>query len=94
MHRRRRGKLKIEHHLLEGLEKFLSQMALWDTVEAIIPGRIVRQGKGRGRQGLFLKYRTVSGYKLIYKKGASVQEVFVVCTDHERFERAFREVFG
>lgn len=94
MSRRRSGKLKVEHHLLEGLEDYLSEIEEWEEVESIIPGRIVRQNKGRGSKGLFLKYRTLSGYKLLYKNGASVQEIFVVCTDYDRFENRFRERFG
>ena len=94
MHRNRSGKLKTEHHLLDGLESFLSEMEGWDEVESIIPGRIVRQNRGRGSKGIFLKYRTLSGYKLLYKNGTSVQEVFVVCSDYDGFEKRFRERFG
>ncbi len=94
MSRRRKGKLKVEHHLLEGLEKYLAEISEWDIVESVIPGRIVRQNRGRGTKGLYLKYRTLSGYKLLYKNGASVQEVFVVCSDQEEFERLFRSKFN
>ncbi|NPA42326.1 MAG: hypothetical protein GXO18_08650 [Aquificae bacterium] len=94
MPKRRSGKLKVEHHLLEGLDKFLKEIQNWEVVESIIPGRIVRQNKGRGSKGLFLKYRTLSGYKLLYKNGTSVQEVFVVCSDYKRFEELFKERFG
>ncbi|WP_457599861.1 DUF2103 domain-containing protein [Hydrogenivirga sp.] len=93
MSRRRSGKLKVEHHLLEGLDKLLKELGEWDAVESIIPGRIIRQNKGRGSKGLFLKYKTLSGYKLLYKNGTSVQEVFVVCKDYDRFEELFRERF-
>ena len=93
MGRRRSGKLKVEHHLLEGLDKLIGGIAQWEEVESIIPGRIVRQNKGRGSKGLFLKYRTTSGYKLLYKNGTSVQEVFVVCKDYEAFEKRFKETF-
>ena len=94
MGRRRSGKLKVEHHLLEGLDKLIGGIAQWEEVESIIPGRIVRQNKGRGSKGLFLKYRTMSGYKLLYKNGTSVQEVFVVCKDYEAFEKRFKETFA
>mgnify|MGYP001772599320 FL=1 len=83
----RSGKIKVEHTLLEGLSEYLKEIEKWDCVESIIPGRIVRQNKGRGSKGLFLKYRTISGFKLLYKTGTSVQEVFVVCKDYEEFER-------
>ncbi len=94
MPRSRAGKLKVEHHLLEGLEEILLEMEGWKEVDSIIPGRIVRQNRGRGSKGIFLKYRTLSGYKLLYKNGTSVQEVFIVCSDFDGFERRFRERFG
>ncbi len=93
MPRRRSGKLKVEHHLLEGLDKLLEELQGWESVDSIIPGRIVRQNKGRGSKGLFLKYRTKSGYKLLYKNGTSVQEVFIVCNNHEEFEKKFKGRF-
>lgn len=89
----RSGKIKVEHTLLEGLSEYLKEIEKWDCVETIIPGRIVRQNKGRGSKGLFLKYKTISGFKLLYKTGTSVQEVFVVCKDYEEFERRFKETF-
>lgn len=89
MGKHRKGKVKLEHHILEGLEEYLEKLSSLDCVKSIIPGRIVRQNGGRGSKGLFLKYKTNSGYKLLYKNGASVQEIFVVCDDKEAFERSF-----
>ncbi|RLJ69909.1 putative metal-binding protein DUF2103 [Hydrogenivirga caldilitoris] len=94
MGKHRSGKLKVEHHLLEGLENVLGELQRWDVVDSIIPGRIKRQNRGRGSKGIFLKYKTVSGYKLLYKNGTSVQEVFVVCNDYKGFEKLFKERFG
>ncbi len=91
--RYREGKLKLEHHLLEGLEEYISPLMEWEEVSSIIPGRIFRQNRGRGSKGLFLKYRTLSGYKLLYKNGTSLQEVFVVCSDYEAFENRFKEEY-
>jgi len=45
MPRRRSGKLKVQHHFLEGLEKYLEEIQSWEVVESIIPGRIVRQNR-------------------------------------------------
>ncbi len=93
MPRHRTGKIKTEHHLLEGAQDYLEVLENWDVVKSIIPGRISRQNKGRGNKGLFLKYQTRSGYKLLYKFGTSVQEIFVVCSDYAEFERLFQETF-
>ncbi|GBC88749.1 MAG: DUF2103 domain-containing protein [Hydrogenobacter thermophilus] len=93
MSKRRKDKVKMEHSLLEGLEEHLRIISSFEGVKSIIPGRISRQNRGRGSKGIFLKYRTSTGFKLLYKSGTSTQEVFVVCTDSEAFERQFREVY-
>ena len=90
----RKGKVKVEHNLLEGLEDFLKVLSKWECVKSIIPGRISRQNRGRGSKGLFMKYPTASGYKLLYKNGTSIQEVFVVCDDITSFEKLFKEAFS
>jgi hypothetical protein len=92
MGKHRRGKVKLEHHLLEGLEEYLKKLSGFSSVKSIIPGRIVRQNKGIGSKGLFLKYETPTGYKLLYKNGTSVQEIFVVC-DREKFLEEFKAKF-
>jgi hypothetical protein len=92
MGKHRKGKVKIEHHLLEGLEEYLKKLSNFSSVKSIIPGRIVRQNKGTGSKGLFLKYETPTGYKLLYKNGTSVQEIFVVC-DREKFLEEFKATF-
>ncbi|MEZ0360392.1 MAG: DUF2103 domain-containing protein [Hydrogenobacter sp.] len=94
MSKRRKNKIKIEHSLLEGLEEHLKVISSFDSVKSIIPGRIARQNGGRGSKGLFLKYATPSGFKLLYKNGTSTQEVFVVCSDSKAFEKQFRETYG
>jgi hypothetical protein len=94
MPKHRKGKVKREHHMLEGLEEILREIGKWECVESIIPGRIARTNRGKGSRGIFLKYRTMSGFKVLYKRGTSVQEVFVVCKDYNDFEKRFRERFG
>ena len=94
MPKHRKGKVKLEHHTLEGLEEYLEKLSFFGSVKSIIPGRIARQNKGRGSNGLFLKYETPSGYKLLYKKGTSVQEVFVVCHNKEEFLQEIKSLLG
>jgi len=77
--RRRKEKIKVQHSLVEGLKDVLEEIASWDCVESIIPGEIKSKGGVRkGGKFLSLKYRTPTGFKLIWKKGAVSQEVFVV----------------
>ncbi|WP_448584022.1 DUF2103 domain-containing protein [Thermocrinis sp.] len=94
MHKYRKGKVKIEHHLLEGLEAYLEKLSALSSVQSIIPGRIARQNRGRGSKGLFLKYETPSGYKLLYKNGTSVQEIFLVCSDKKRCLEDIRKILS
>lgn len=93
MGKHRKNKVKLEHTLLDGLGEHLSILSSFQCVDSIIPGRISRQNKGRGSKGIFLKYRTRSGFKLLYKSGSSVQEVFVVCSQHDEFESMFKKVY-
>ncbi len=93
MSKYRKGKLKLEHHTLEGFDKYIDPILKMDVVEAVIPGRIFRNNKGRGSKGLFLQYETSSGFKLLYKNGTSVQEVFVVCSEKNKFKSLFEEVY-
>jgi len=85
----RKGKLKVEHHLIEGAEEFLKPLERLESVKGIIPGRIFRGQKGRGQKGLFLKYETPSGWKLLLKNGTTLQEIFVITDDKELFKGEF-----
>ena len=95
--RRRRGKIKVQHTLVEGLSPILEKIAEWDEVDSVIPGKIkTKGGVSKGGYSLSLKYRTKTGFKLIWKKGVSSQEVFVVCGKgrEDAFLRKFQEEFG
>jgi len=89
----RKGKLKLEHHLIEGAEEYLKVLEQMESVKGIIPGRIFRNQKGRGQKGLFLKYETPSGWKLLFKNGSTVQEIFVITDDKELFKGEFLSRF-
>lgn len=93
MSKYRKGKLKLEHHTLEDFDKYIKPILDIDVVEVIIPGRIFRNNKGRGSKGLFLQYETPTGFKLLYKNGTSVQEVFVVCKDKAVFKFQFENIY-
>lgn len=90
----RKGKLKLEHHLIEGAKEYIEKLQKLESVKSIIPGRIFRNQKGRGQKGLFLKYETPSGWKLLLKNGSTVQEIFVVTDDKELFKAEFLKMFN
>ncbi|RZO13118.1 MAG: hypothetical protein EVB08_06360 [Synechococcus sp. MED-G135] len=73
------GRLVITHSTyLEGLIPWLKALAADEAIQTITPAVIARV---RGRsQGLRLRLSTpmLGGYKLVARRGATVQEVFVV----------------
>lgn len=89
----RSGKIKREHHIIEGGEELLKELSSLESVKSIIPGRIYRNQKGKGQKGLFLKYETQSGWKLLLKNGSTIQEIFVVVDDKELFKGEFLSRF-
>ncbi len=73
------ARLIITHSsYIEGLIPLLKRMANNNEIKSIIPGRIQRT-KGRN-EALKLKVsiNTNEGYKIIARKGSSVQEVFII----------------
>jgi hypothetical protein len=90
----RKGKVKLEHHLIEGAEEYIKELEKLESVKGIIPGRIYRNQKGKGQKGLFLKYETPSGWKLLLKNGSTVQEIFVITDNKELFKAEFLSKFN
>ena len=86
--------MKLEHHLIEGAKEYIGKLQKLESVKSIIPGRIFRNQKGRGQKGLFLKYETPSGWKLLLKNGSTVQEIFVVADNKELFKAEFLKMFN
>lgn len=87
-----RWKIKKEHHSLKEFNKQLSEIAKIAEVKRIIPGRISRQQKWSAHKKVTCSYFTGSGLKLIMKKGATAQEVFVICEKENR-EKVRGEIF-
>jgi hypothetical protein len=89
----RKGKVKLEHHLIEDADEYIKELERLESVKGIIPGRIYRNQKGKGQKGLFLKYETPSGWKLLLKNGSTVQEIFVITDDRKLFKAEFLNRF-
>jgi hypothetical protein len=78
----RNNKIKKEHHILEGFDKFLNKMSQELPVKAIIPGVIRKVNRAnKGDLRITFQYPTQTGAKILLKKGSSVQECFVVIED-------------
>ncbi len=77
-------KIKSEHHSLKEFSKDLINIAKIPKIQRIIPGRISRQQKWSSMKSLSFSYYTYSWLKLIMKKWATAQEIFVICSQKDR----------
>jgi Predicted metal-binding protein (DUF2103) len=89
------GKLKIEHHMIEGLRPALEAMCAWPEVDGITAGRIRRIPGGRVVQlELRVSTTTMTGLKLTARSRGAVQEVFIVTHSPERVAGKIRSQEG
>jgi len=72
-----RGKLKIEHSILDSLRPVLDRLVLRDEIRSIIPGviRPVRDAKGPVK--IRITVPTQNGWKAIALANGARQELFV-----------------
>ena len=79
-----RGKLKIEHSILEDLRPVLDRLVERDDIRSIIPGviRPVRDAKGAVR--IRITVPTQNGWKAIALANGARQELFVSTAMQER----------
>jgi hypothetical protein len=77
----RDGKIKKEHHMIDGALPWLEDLSEIDGVTDIIPG-VIDVTNSRER-GVYYKYATRTGCKLLLKNSGALQEVFVVTTNPE-----------
>ena len=84
MRYRGNGKIKHQHGMIKGLRKILNQIAKWDEVQGIIPGRIEVAKQG-GKPRLRVSYKTGSGLKAIARGNGSVQEIFFITDNSDAF---------
>ena len=72
-----KGKLKIEHSILESLRPVLDRLAARDDIRSIIPGviRPVRDAKGPVK--IHITVPTQNGWKAIGLSNGARQELFV-----------------
>jgi len=73
------GKIKREHGILKDFHKILKKLAEEERVDRLIPWRISRQQKSTSDFRLTFQYMTTAGCKMLMKKWATVQELFVIC---------------
>jgi Predicted metal-binding protein (DUF2103) len=90
-----KGKLKIEHSILESLRPVLDRLVARDEIRSIIPGviRPVRDAKGPVR--IHITVPTQNGWKAIALANGARQELFIstVLTE-EQLTRAIEQALG
>jgi len=77
------AKVKTTHHILPDFEKLLLAIEKLPVISRIIPGRISRQQKWSSKLGFKISYVTPSGLKCLMTKGATAQELFVICNEKD-----------
>jgi len=73
------AKTKTVHHILPEFHKLLLEIEKQPLISRIIPGRISRQQKWSSEFRFKISYNTTSGIKCIMSKGATAQELFIIC---------------
>ena len=79
-------KTKTVHHILPEFHKLLLEIEKQPLISRIIPGRISRQQKWSSQLHFKISYNTTSGIKCIMSKGATAQELFIVCNEKDTKE--------
>ena len=87
-----KGKLKIEHSILDNLRPVLDRLVLRDDIRSIIPGviRPVRDAKGPVK--IHITVPTQNGWKAIALANGARQELFISTTaDEESLAEMIRD---
>jgi hypothetical protein len=90
-----KGKLKIEHSILESLRPVLDRLVARDDIRSIIPGviRPVRDAKGAVK--IRITVPTLNGWKAIGLSNGARQELFISTEmAEEQLARAIKEAIG
>ena len=90
-----KGKLKIEHSILENLRPVLDRLVLREDIRSIIPGviRPVRDAKGVVK--IHITVPTQNGWKAIALANGARQELFISTEmTEEQLALALKEAIG
>jgi hypothetical protein len=75
-----KGKLKIEHSILEDLRPVLDRLVARDDIRSIIPGVIRQVRDAKGTVKIRITVPTQNGWKAIGLSNGARQELFVSTT--------------
>ena len=88
------GRLVVTHSTyIEGLIKKLKILAKVDGIKTVTPGVISKTKGSASKLSFKISVKTIGGYKLIARKGTSIQEVFVVTSlEKEKLENMIKQL--
>ncbi|HEY7306986.1 MAG TPA: DUF2103 domain-containing protein [Bryobacteraceae bacterium] len=91
-----KGKLKIEHSIIDGLRPVLERLLKGnDDIRSIIPGVIKPVRDARGEPLIRVTVRTTNGWKAIGLSGGARQELFVsTALGREDLENVIRQALS
>lgn len=83
--RKRRGNLSYNHTtFLEGLETVLQKLGKEDGIQRITPGMLRKAGANQPNLLIkILPQEVLGGYKLIARKGRTVQDIYIITSMSE-----------
>ncbi len=77
------SKTKTVHHILPEFHKILLEIEKQPLISRMIPWRISRQQKWSSELHFKVSYPTPSGIKCMMSKGATAQELFIICNNQD-----------
>jgi hypothetical protein len=87
-----KGKLKIEHSILENLRPVLDRLVLRDDIRSIIPGVIRQVRDAKGVVKIHVTVPTQNGWKAIALANGARQELFISTEmTEDQLARALKE---
>jgi hypothetical protein len=83
--RRRDNKKIVSNHssLIPGLKEAMCEIAAWDEVDSVVPGRI-RRGGHTSNFVITIQRSTISGLRCIAKRGSGNQALFITTSKPDR----------
>ncbi len=87
------GRVVLNHSThIEGLIPILKRVARSSVVETITPGVITRVRSNSEKLDIRVTRKTISGFKMICRKGKLAQEIYIVCkVSKEELMKILRE---
>ena len=89
----RQGKKIVHNHstFIPGLKQAMREIATWDEVDSVVPGRISRGGRTPGFV-ITIQRDTESGLKCIAKHGSGNQDLYITTSQPDRVRQRLADL--